>query len=190
MKEPWLFLAVAYLSSFLFFLGFQDLSTGTTIIIGKREITDISDPILFYFGVILELGFGATIVGYYIHLKYNKDLIPTNSLLDSVSSKDKYKCSGRRAIAINLIGLSTASLVSLLAESNSTSPLTVSGFLMIFIISLIFLLPLTLSLYTGKTISAKGRIECIQDNSYSVTEGQIILSILFYMIIIMLGFKS
>ena len=151
MKEPWLFLAVASLASFLFFLGFQDLSTGTTIIIGKREITDISNPILFYFGVILKLGFGAAIVGYYIHLKCNKDSIATISLLDSGSSKDKYKGSGRRVIAINIIGLSAASLVSLFAENISTSPLTVSGCLMIFIISLIFLLPLTLSLFTGKT---------------------------------------
>ena len=47
MKEPWLFLAVASLASFLFFLGFQDLSTGTTIIIGSVKSRIL--VILFYF---------------------------------------------------------------------------------------------------------------------------------------------
>jgi len=190
MKEPWLFLAAVSLSSLLFFLVFKELSTGTTIIIGKREITDISDPILFYFGVFLKLGFGAAIVGYYVYLKYNKGLITTNSPLDNGASKDKYKCSRRRVVVINLIGLSSASLLSLFAENISISSLTVGKFLLTFTISLIFLLPLILSLYTGKTISSQGRIQSIQDNSYSVTEGQIMLSFLFYLLIIMMGFRS
>lgn len=63
MKEPWLFLTVVSLASLLFFLGFKDLSTGTSIIIGKREITDICDPVIFYFGIFLKLGCGAGIVG-------------------------------------------------------------------------------------------------------------------------------
>jgi hypothetical protein len=190
MKEPWLFLAVLFLSSLLFFLGFKDLSTGSAIIIGKREITDISHPILFYSVVILQLGFGAAIVGYYIYLKCNKNFTPTHNLQDSGSSKDKYKCSIRRVVAINLIGLSSASLLSLFAESTSTWSLTVGKLLFIFTISLIFLLPLILSLYTGKTISSQGRIESIRDDSNSVTEGQLILSHLFYLLIIMMGFKS
>jgi MFS family permease len=189
MKEPWLFLAVASLSCLFFFLAFKDLSTSTTIIIGKREITDISHPILFYCVVLFKLYFGAAIVGYYLHLKCNKNFITTDSFLDSGSSKGKYKCSRRRVVAINLIGLSSASLLSFFAENTSTWPLTVGRLLFTFTISLIFLLPLILSLYTGKTIS-EGGIVSIRDNSSSVTQDQIILSHLFYMLIIMMGFKA
>ncbi|MBA6231401.1 MULTISPECIES: hypothetical protein [unclassified Colwellia] len=72
LKEPWLFLNSLFLSSIFFFFGFLTLSTGSTTVIGKREITAINDPFLFYFGVILALGIGSAVVINYLYLKYNK----------------------------------------------------------------------------------------------------------------------
>lgn len=72
VKEPWLFINTIFLSSVFFFFGFITLSKGTTTIIGKREITALNDPFLFYFGVFLALGLGVAVIVNYIYLKYNK----------------------------------------------------------------------------------------------------------------------
>jgi len=72
LKEPWFFLNSLFLSSVFLFFGFITLSTGSTTILGKREITAISDPFLFYFAVFLTLGLGFFFVFNYIKLKYNK----------------------------------------------------------------------------------------------------------------------
>jgi len=99
----------------------------------------------------------------------------------------QYKCSQMRIILINLIGVSIASIFSLFSESNSTSS-TTGDFLIFLVMSLFFLLCLIGTLYTGKFITRTG-VQCIQDNYSSVTIGQVILSHLFYLTLIM-GFKS
>jgi len=72
LKEPWLFLNTLFLSSLCISIGFIILSDGSTTIVGKRVITAVSDPFLFYFGVFSLFGMGIIFVGNYIKLKYNK----------------------------------------------------------------------------------------------------------------------
>lgn len=108
-------------------------------------------------------------------------------MLNREATEVKYKCSRKRVIGINLIGLSIASIFSLFSDNNATSS-NFGGFLICLILSLFFLLSLIGTLYTGKCLDVHG-IECIQDDYNSVTTGQILISHLFYLTLIM-GFKS
>ena len=70
VDEPWLFLSTLFSSCVFFFFSYSIFSSGSTTIIGKREITADNDPFLFYLGVFLLFSLGTAIVCRYIYLKY------------------------------------------------------------------------------------------------------------------------